>query len=136
MSKPAIAAQAPNPCLPSSGGTAPLPPVSVDASPISGQVPVDTHVAALKAEIVDLKDRLRCAEREIGRLRAAAPAPLVMLPTDASRAAAVPLRFSSIPPALRTSGRKKALKVAVTLGLLLLVAGFVALSVMSRSHGI
>jgi hypothetical protein len=127
MSNPFVAARSPS---------APLAPAPVK-EPVSGTMQVDI-VASLRAEIVDLRDRLRCAEGEVGRLRAAAaaagPSPLVVLPSEALRAAAVPLRFSSIPVGLRTSGRKMALKVGVTLGLLLLVAGFVALSVLSRTH--
>jgi hypothetical protein len=109
-------------------------------------VELEATIASLQASKSDLEERLQRAEHELAELRsvpkarpeqaafaAVAPAPLVVLPSDAQGAASVPLRFSSIPPALRT-GRRKVMRWALTGGLLCVVVAFVAITVLSRAH--
>jgi Tfp pilus assembly protein FimV len=112
----------------------------------SAEEELEARVASLQASNSQLESRLQQAERELADLRSApkgrpeqtafagvATAPLVVLPSEALGAAALPLRFSSIPPALRT-GRRRALRWAVTMSLMLVVVAFVAITVLSRAH--
>jgi hypothetical protein len=103
-------------------------------------------VASLRVSNAELEARLQRTEGELADLRSAAkgrpeqaafaavaPTPMVVLPSETQGAATVALRFSSIPPALRT-GRRKAVRWAISGGLLFLVAIFVAITVLSRAH--